>query len=91
MLQCSVSVVPHLVTTPHVELYGPGDVVLASDTTLSLNHTLDPVLVSNAGHQYVCEAVLVIESLGSSLTTQSTSYTLNVQSEFKYSCYSNMS
>lgn len=80
-LECSVSVVPHLITTPRVELSGPGEVVLASDTGLSLTHTLDPVLASNAGQQYICKAVLEIESLGVPLMSQSTPYSLTVQSK----------
>ena len=61
-MNCSVSVVPHLIASPHVELYGPEQVLLASgDTSFSLNHTLNPVRSLNAG-QYVCEGVLRIRS-----------------------------
>ena len=80
-LECSVSVVPHLTTPPHVEMTGPGEVVLASGTGLSLTHTLDPVLASDAGQQYVCKTVLEIESLGVSLESQSAAYTLTVLSK----------
>jgi hypothetical protein len=77
-LECSVTVVPHLTSTPRVELSGPGDVVLATGTNLTLTHTLDPVLVSSAGQQYVCKTELEIESLGVLQTSQST-YTITVQ------------
>ena len=79
-LECSVTVVPHLTSTPRVELSGPGDVVLATGTNLTLTHTLDPVLVSSAGQQYVCKTELEIESLGVLQTSQST-YTITVQSK----------
>lgn len=80
-LKCSVTVVPHLTATPRVELSGPGDIVLASGTNLTLTHTLDPVLVSSAGQQYVCKATLEIQSLGVLQMSQSTTYTITVQSE----------
>lgn len=76
-----MSVVPHLIITPRVELSGPGEVVVASDNGLSLTHTLGPVLASNAGQQYVCKAVLEIESLGVHLMSQSTPYSLTVHSK----------
>ena len=79
-LECSLSVVPHLIAAPHAELLGPGGFVLASGTNLSLTHTLDPVRASNAG-QYVCRAALDIESVDVSLTSQSAIHTLTVQSE----------
>ena len=76
-----MTVVPHLIATPRVELSGPGDVVLASSTNLTLTHTLDPVLVSSAGQEYVCKATLAIPSLGVLQMSRSTTYTINVQSE----------
>ena len=79
-LECSVTVVPHLTSTPRVELSGPEDVVLATGTNLTLTHTLDPVLVSSAGQQYVCKTELEIESLGVLQSSQST-YTITVQSK----------
>ena len=61
-MNCSVSVVPHLIASPHVELYGPEEFLLASgDTSFSLNHTLNPVKAWNVG-LYVCKGVLEIRS-----------------------------
>ena len=85
ILVCSVTTVPHLIVPPRVELVGPGDTVLAATSTaLNLSHTLDPVLASYAGHQYVCKAVLEIELLDISLQSQSNAYTLNVQSKITH-------
>ena len=81
-LQCEVTTVPHLTTTPHVELIGPGGIVLAStDTSLNLSHILDRVLASHAGQQYVCMATLDIDELGLYLRSQSTTNALTVQSK----------
>lgn len=77
-LECTVSVVPHLITTPHVELIGPGGFVLASSANLSLTHALDAVNTLNAG-QYVCKAVLEIESVNVLYQTQSTIHPLSLQ------------
>ena len=77
-----MSVVPHLIIAPRVELSGPGEEVIASNTGLSLTHTLDFVLASDAGQQYVCNAVLEIESLGVRLMSQSAPYSLTVQSKY---------
>ena len=61
-MNCSVSVVPHLIASPHVELYGPEQFLLASgDTNFLLNHTIYPVKSLNAG-LYVCKGVLEIRS-----------------------------
>jgi hypothetical protein len=61
-INCSVSVVPHLITSPHVELYGPDQHLLASgNTNSSFTHTLDPVKSLNAG-VYECNGVLQINS-----------------------------
>ena len=61
-INCSVSVVPYLITSPHVELYGPDKHLLASgDTNSSLTHTLDPVKSLSAG-VYECNGVLQIKS-----------------------------
>ena len=60
-INCSVSVVPYLITSPHVELYGPDQRLLASgNTNSSLTHTLDPVKSLNAG-VYECNGVLQIK------------------------------
>ena len=61
-INCSVSVVPHLIASPHVELYGPEQLLLTSgNTSFLLNHTLNPVKSWNAG-LYVCKGVLEIKS-----------------------------
>ena len=78
-LECSVSVVPHFIT-PRVELSGPGE-VLANESSLSLTHTLDPVLASDAG-LYVCRAVLEIEGWNVPLVSESSVHTLTVQSKY---------
>ena len=79
---CSVTTVPHLIVPPHVELIGPEDTVLAAtSTSLDISHTLDPVLASYAGDQYVCQTALEIESLDIFLESQSNVYTVNVQSK----------
>ena len=66
-----------------MELIGPGDTVLATtDTSVTLSHTLDPVLVSNSGQQYVCRAVLEIEAVDIFLSSDTSPYALTVQSEF---------
>ena len=81
-LECSVTPAPYLTAIPvlQVELSGPGDVVLATGTNLTLTHTLDPVFVLSAGQQYVCKTELEIESLGVLQSSQST-YTITVQSK----------
>lgn len=76
-LECTVSVVPHLITTPHVELFGPEQLLLASANTLSLTHTLDPVMAWNAG-QYMCKAVLEIKSVNLYTKFQSAIHPLSV-------------
>ena len=58
-INCSMSVVPHLITSPHLEIFGPDQLLLASGS--SLTHTLDPVKSLNAG-LYVCNGVLQIRS-----------------------------
>lgn len=80
-----MSAVPHLVTS-YVELSGPGMVVLANNTNISLTHTLDPVLSSNAG-QYICRAVLEIEVLNVPLALQSSVHTLAVRSKYNIQYY----
>lgn len=80
-LECSVSVVPHFIT-PHVELSGPGE-VLANEKSLSLTHTLDPVLASHGG-PYVCRAVLEIEGWDEPLVSESSVHTLTLQSKYNY-------
>ena len=51
-----MSVVPNFVLRPTVELYGPGEQLLASGTTNHLlNHTVDPVGTWDIG-LYVCKA-----------------------------------
>ena len=70
-MNCSVSVVPHLIASPHVELYGPEQFLLASsDTNSSLNHTLYPVKSLDAG-LYVCKGVLEIRSARVNIDSQS--------------------
>ena len=70
-INCSVSVVPHLITSPHVELYGPDKRLLASgNTNSSFTHTLDPVKSLNAG-VYECNGVLQIKSANIYLDSQS--------------------
>ena len=62
-VNCSVSVVPHLIVSPHVELYGLEQLLLASgDTSSSLTHTLNPVKSLDAG-LYVCKGVLQIRTV----------------------------
>jgi hypothetical protein len=60
-LECAVTVIPHITTTPFVELLGPREVnvVLANSTNFTLTHTLDPVLAVDAG-PYFCKAVLEV-------------------------------
>ena len=61
-----------------MELIGPGDTVLATTgTSVTLSHTLDPVLVSYAG-LYFCKAVQEIEGLDEPLVSQSPNHTLTV-------------
>ena len=70
-MNCSVSVVPHLIASPRVELYGPEQLLLASGVTnFSLNHTLYPIKSLNAG-LYVCKGVLVIRSARVNVDSQS--------------------
>ena len=59
-MNCSVSVVPHLIASPHVELYKPEQLLLASFNT-SFSLKLNPVKAWNAG-LYVCRGVLEIRS-----------------------------
>ena len=66
-----VCCVPHLIASPHVELYGPEQLLLASgDTNFSLNHTLNPVKSMNAG-LYVCKGEFWIRSANTYVDFQS--------------------
>lgn len=77
-----MTAVPHFIKLPHVELIGPGDIVLAATSTnLNLTHTIDTVLASYAGQQYVCKTVLEIDSVDIHLQSFSDAYTINVQSK----------
>ena len=61
-INCSMSVVPHFITSPQLEIYGPDQLLLTSgNTSSSLTHTLDPVKSLSAG-LYVCNGVLQIRS-----------------------------
>ena len=77
-VQCTVTDIPYLVVSPTVELIGPGDNVLATDMSLTVTHTLDPVMTSHAG-QYTCRASVMIASVSVDVSGQSNS-TLTVQS-----------
>ena len=73
-----MTVIPHITTTPFVELLGPNEVVLANSTHFTLTHTLDPVLAVDAG-LYFCKAVLEIEGLDMPLESQSLIHPLTVK------------
>ena len=60
--------------------------ILTSNTDLSLTHTL-VVMASNAW-QYIYRAVLDIETVNVSLTSQSTIHSLTIQSESKWDALS---
>ena len=82
-LRCTVTVVPHLIEQPHVELIGLGDTVLAaSNTSLEISHTLDPVLTSYAGQDFVCKAVLDIQVVDIFFESQSNPLAFTVKSKY---------
>ena len=76
-VQCIVTDIPYLAVSPTVELIGPGDCVLATNMSLTVTHTLDPVMTSHAG-QYTCRASVMIASVSVDVSGQSSS-TLTVQ------------
>ena len=78
-LQCTVTHNPYRDVTPTVELIGPGDSVLATNTSFTVTHTLDPVMTSHAG-QYTCRASVMITVVSVDVSGQNNS-TLTVQSE----------
>ena len=78
---CTVTTdIPYLAVLPTMELIGPGDILLATDMSLTVIHTLDPVMTSHSGH-YTCKASVMIASVSVNVSGQSTS-TLTVQSKF---------
>ena len=79
-VQCTVTDIPYLAVSPTVELIGPGDSVLATDMSLTVTHTLDPVMTSHAG-QYTCIASVMIASVSVNVSGQSSS-NITVQSMF---------
>lgn len=79
-LECSVSVVPHLIRQPHMELIGPNDVTLASGNT---SYTLDPVKAWHVG-KYMCKAILRIGEANVHMSSQSNTLFLSVQSKLHY-------
>ena len=79
-VQCTVTDVPCLAVMLTVELIGPGDIVLATDMSYTVTHTLDPVITSHAG-QYTCRVTVMIASVSVNVSGQSSS-TLIVQSKF---------
>ena len=76
-LECSITGVPYITTTPFVQLFGP-EVVLVNSTDFSLTHTLDPVLAKDAG-PYFCKAILEVQGLDLPLESQSIIQYLTVQ------------
>ena len=77
---CVATSTPYLAIQPTVELIGPGGSVLAAtDMSLMVSHTLDPVMTSHAG-QYTCMASVMIASVGVDVSAQNSS-TLTVQSK----------
>ena len=66
-MQCTVTDIPYLAVSPIVELIGPGDSVLATDMSLTVTHTLDPVKTSHAG-QYTCRTSISVDVIESSCT-----------------------
>ena len=81
-MHCTVTDIPYLAVSPTVELIGPGDIVLATNMSLTVTHTLDPVMTSHAG-QYTCRASVIIASVSVDISGQSTS-TLTVQSKLTF-------
>ena len=81
-VQCTVTDIPYLAVSPTVELIGPGDIVLVTNMSLTVTHTLDPVMTSHAG-QYICRASVIIASVSVDISGQSTS-TLTVQSKLTF-------
>ena len=61
-LECFVTGASLNTTTPFVQLFGPEEVALVNSTNFNLTHTLDPVLVRDAG-PYFCKAILEVEGL----------------------------
>jgi len=78
-LECNVSVVPFLTVAPTLQWVAPSNSEVASGSSTSLTHTLDPVRTSDAG-QYTCRATVDIPSVNVYVSGQS-STTLTVQSE----------
>ena len=81
-MHCTVSDIPYLAVSPTIELIGPGDIVLVTNMSLTVTHTLDPVMTSHAG-QYTCRASVIIASVSVDISGQSTS-TLTVQSKLTF-------
>lgn len=80
-IECQVTAVPHLISTPQVRLVGPQDTLLHHQTGYNVSETLGPLTTSDAGQQYVCKAELEIESIDVSQIAESDNYTVTVQSE----------
>ena len=72
---------PYRDVMPTVELIGPGNTVLATDTSFTVTHTLDPVMTSHAG-QYTCRASVVVASVRVHVGDHSSS-NLTVQSKLE--------
>ena len=77
-LTCRMTHIPHLTVSPTVKLIGPGGNVLATGTSYTVTHTLNPVMTSHAGH-YNCSASVVILSVRVGVSGQ-TNAILYVQS-----------
>ena len=77
-VECSVSAVPYLIASPHIELFGPEQIKLSTASNLSLTHTLDPVKTWNAG-LYMCSAVLEIDAANIFIEFQSGIHALSVR------------
>ena len=82
-IQCAVTDLPLSRLNPpvHLELIGPGEVVLASTDTLNLSYVLKYVLTSYAGQQYACKASVEIVGFDEPLVSQSSIYNLTVLSK----------
>lgn len=80
-LECNVSVVPHLIKQPYVELIAPKGVSVASgNSNDTFSFILDPVKAWNIG-QYMCKGILEIEAANVHIPFQSTALFLSVQSK----------
>ena len=80
VLECTVSIAPHLVTQPSLE-WVVRDTVLATGTGNSLSHTLTVDKTSAAG-VYTCVVGIQVADIGLSATAESQT-TLTIQSKSK--------